>query len=186
MIQGIQNGYSVNKIDCSCKAAVKPSAGQQRATGDVVNFSSPSRLVASFFSQMGVDYTPGKAISLEDLQMGQQKAEDRVRLKLDELFAANGIFASPKIELAVDKKGSIRVKGSHPQKKEIEQLLEDNPELENNFRKASALTSLVKACNEYKEFAKEYDKDPYAAVAKYSHFFDHLNDQSSRYSMSFE
>ncbi|WP_419778438.1 hypothetical protein [Maridesulfovibrio sp.] len=71
----------------------------------------------------------------------------------------------------------MRVKGDHPDKDKIEQLFQDDPDLSNDFRGISALSSLVEAGKEYLEFAKAYEKDPYEAVARFGHLFNGMNNE---------
>lgn len=177
MIQSVQSGYAAQSIQQTQKREEETSVQSPQSSGDQVTLS-PEAMIASFFTGMGVDYTPGqKSISLEDLEAGLKKKTTEFQDRVNTLFLENGISTDPPVELTSDSEGNIRVKGDHPDKEKIEQLFEDNPELANDFRGISGLSSLVKAGKEYVEFAKEYEKDPQAAVAKYSHLFDALKDE---------
>lgn len=177
MIHAVGSSYQAEAIDTSITAPQPPAATQGvPKSGDTVDLSDKGKMVAAFFADLGVEYQPGKAITLDDLEAGLRKTEKQFRDDTATLFLENGIPLDPPVELTSDSEGSVRVNGDHPYKQQIEQLFEENPELSNDFRKTSALSSMVEAGREYIEFSREYAKDPYAAVAKYGHLFDKMQD----------
>jgi hypothetical protein len=180
MIQSVQAGYPIQSVQQASNAyAAKPVESTQSA-GDKVTLS-PEGMIASFYSGMGVDYTPGQtSISLEEIEEGLERKRTELTGNINALFQKNDISATPPVELTSDGAGNIRVKGDHPDKEKIERLFADNPDLANDFRCASAQASLVKAGKEHLEFAKEYAKNPEAAVGKYGSLFSALkNDEFS-------
>ncbi|OEU67141.1 MAG: hypothetical protein BA863_14380 [Desulfovibrio sp. S3730MH75] len=181
MINSIQSAYTAQSIEANDYTYKLKDTQQQRdQSTDSVNFSDSSKMISSFFSGLGVEYTPGQSVTMGDLEGGLKNSTKEFRDRTDSLFLENGIRLNPPIELTSDFEGKIRVKEDHPQKEKIEQLFEENPDLRNKFAGISALNSLVEAGKEYIEFSKEYAKNPQAAVAKYGHMLDSLkNDEFS-------
>ncbi|WP_421903245.1 hypothetical protein [Maridesulfovibrio sp.] len=179
MINSVQSTYatqSVNEVQQSRTKAQNIQQDQQ--SGDKVTISDSAKTLASigsFFSDMNIPYTPGQSISLDDLKTGLETSTKKFQDDVNVLFLQNDISTDPPVELTTDHSGNVRVKGDHPQKEKIEQLFQDNPDLANDFRGISGLNSLVEAGEEYLGFAKAYEKNPYEAVAKYSHIFNGMN-----------
>lgn len=101
----------------------------------------------------------------------QQRAQRVVQAKLDRLFSANGIDTSQEIRLQVAGDGQVIVANQHPQKAQIEEFFRQDPGLRDDFAKFSAMTSCVAAAQEASAFQAAYARNPYAAVAQYSHLF---------------
>ena len=186
MIESIHGGYSVQGMEYTRQGRAGSFNTQPSDSTYSVDISDSGKLVSAFFSQMGVEYTPGQAISLQDLKNALENSKEDVSDTVNSLLLENDISPHPPIELTTDQKGVIRVKGKHPQKSEIEKLVNETPGLANDFRKTSALSSLVREADKYIEFAKAYEQDPYAAVAKYSHMFSRFQEQDKEFSMTFD
>ncbi|ACS81236.1 hypothetical protein [Maridesulfovibrio salexigens] len=179
MINSVQSAYATQSVDevLQSRARTQPTS-QERQSGDKVTISDSAKMLASidsFFSDMNIPYTPGQSISLDDLKTGLETSTKKFQDDVNVLFLQNDISTDPPVELTTDGYGNVRVMGDHPQKDKIEQLFEDNPDLANDFRGISGLNSLVEAGEEYLEFAKAYEKNPYEAVAKYSHIFSGMD-----------
>ncbi len=185
MIEGVLSGYSVQGTEYVGQSTTGATSNQSSNSTYSVDISDTCRAVSNFFTQLGVDYSPGTAISLDDLKEALRQSEQAARDETDALLRENGISLTPPVELTTGQDGTVKVKGDHPQKEEIEQLMADNPEVSNNFRKASALSALVEAGEEHLEFSKAYAQDPYAAVAEYSHLFGRFQAESEAFSMIF-
>lgn len=183
MISSVTSAYSTQAVGSVQNSQQQAQAQPREQAGDKVSLSEPSKLVSTYFTDLGIEYTPGQPITLSDLKGGLERSTAKLQDDVNALFLENGISLSPPVELTTDGEGSVRVKGDHPEKAKIEQLFADNPELSNDFRGVSGLSALVESGEEYIKFAAEYDKDPYAAVAKYSHFFDAL--KKDEFSMMF-
>ncbi len=168
MIDALRAGYHTQQIGYSTQKTdiAKPST-QQTRTQDTVSLSGASKLVSSFFAGMGVDFTPGKNVSLNDIEKGLQQKQQTLDSEIKAMFIKNSIATPPEVKLTSNKDGHVQVSGNHPQSDQIEQLFADNPELENDFRKVSAMSSMVEAGHEYVDFANQYEKNPYAAIAQY-------------------
>lgn len=173
MINSVTSAYQTQAVSSVQREPEQVHSQQREQSGDRVTLT-PEGMIASFFTGMGIDYTPGQSITLDDFKGGLERTSAKLKDDVNTMFLENGISLSPPVELTTDWEGSVRVKGDHPEKEKIEQLFQDNSNLSNDFRGVSGLSSLVKAAEEHLEFAKEYEKDPYAAVAKYSHLFDAL------------
>lgn len=177
MIHSVASCYATSAATSTQQARKQePSAQPRQPSGDTVSLSDSSQLMARFFAGMGIDFTPGKAITLDDMKAGLDKIRTSFENRANRLFLQNGIGTNPPAELTSDSEGNVCVKGDHPQKAKIEQLFADHPDLANDFRGVSGLSSFIKAGEEHVEFAAEYARNPYAAVAQYSHLFDSLKD----------
>lgn len=177
MINPVQQDAYTNAVrPTETKAIEAVDQPRARQTGDTALFSSEAAMISSMFADLGVDYSPGRGVTLDQLEAGLGRTQNEFEDRATVLFLENGITLEPPVELTTDSLGAVRVKGDHPDKERIEQLFADNPDLANDFRKVGGLTGLVEAGNEYLEFSKAYAKDPYAAVARYGHLFDAIND----------
>lgn len=176
MIVSVANAYSTQAVNPLQNQSEQTNTQQREQTGDTVSFSKEAK-VASFLSGHGIDSLPDKTITLDDIKNELSRSSAQLTDNVNQLFLSNDISLDPPVELTTDGEGNVRVKGDHPDKEKIEQLFADNPELSNDFRGVSAMSSFSKAAEEYLEFAKEYDKDPYAAVTKFGHMFDGLKDE---------
>ncbi|WP_415719346.1 hypothetical protein [Maridesulfovibrio sp.] len=168
MINSISTGYGAHQIDHTARNSYAArQQSRQPGTQDTVSLSSAGKLMSSFFSGLGIDFTSGKSISLDDLEKGLQEQKKELETDINSLFFNNGIKVPPEVKLTSDENGHVRVEGDHPQSEQIEKLFADNPDLENDFKKVSGLSSMVNAGHEHVDFANQYKKNPYAAVAQY-------------------
>ncbi|WP_321404229.1 hypothetical protein [Maridesulfovibrio sp.] len=167
MINSIGAGYGNHQIDQTPNNTYTAKQQQQTRAQDTVTLSGAGKLMSSFFSGLGIDFTPGKKISLNELEKGAQQQQQKLDDDIKSMFLKNGIDVPPEVQLTSDENGHVRVEGDHPQLDQIEKLFSDNPDIENEFRKVSGMSSLVTAGHEYVEFANQYEKNPYAAVAQY-------------------
>jgi hypothetical protein len=75
-------------------------------------------------------------IHIEDMVRVADAGLREVKSKLDSAFAAAGIPNSPAVNFGLDRQGRAVLVGDHPQKKQIDQLLCTNDELETELRSA--------------------------------------------------
>ncbi len=185
MINSIQAGYRTQTIAPVQREREKAAAESTTRTqqGDTVSLSTPGKMISKLLTDMGGDPN-SSSISLEEMESNLESKRAQLEDNITALFLQNGISTTPPVELTSDGEGKIRVKGDHPQKDKIEKLFEENPDLANDFRGVSAQTDFVEAGKEHVEFAKEYAKNPYAAVAKYNSLFSTL--QTDEFSMIFD
>ena len=177
MIESVQGGYQAQAVRNYSRTS-NPEAARPSAQGDKVSLSDAGRLLSSFFSGFGIDKPGGGAITLAEAEAALERKRDKLEGDVSSLFLENGVPLTPEVELTVDGAGKVCVRGDHPQKDRIEALFEDNPELANDFRAVSGLSSLVDAAKEHEGFAALYRQDPEAAVAKYGHLFDGIGDRN--------
>jgi hypothetical protein len=176
MIESVQGGYQTQAVQYYSRTS-NPETVRPSAQGDKVSLSDAGRLLSSFFSGFGIDKPGGGAITVAEAEAALGRKRDELENDVRSLFLENGVPLSPEVELTCDGAGQVRVRGDHPQKDEIETLFEDNPELANDFRAVSGLSSHVDAAREHQGFAALYRQDPEAAVARYGHLFDGIEDQ---------
>lgn len=93
-----------------------------------------------------------------------------------------GIDVSEPFELTTSWDGSVVVKGDHPDKARIEQYFKDNFDMRNRFVEISSATVIKRHLEAHEEFAKAYEKDPEAAVARYFPLFEMIKREG--YTMS--
>jgi len=160
----------------SQKAYTARQQTQPAQKQDEVSISKAGKLVSSFFADMGVDYTPGKSVSLNDIESGLRQKRQTLDSDVTAMFLENGIDIPPEVQLTSDEEGHVRVSGEHPQADQIEQLFADNADLENDFKRVSAMSSMVEAGRAHVDFARQYRENPYAAVAQFGgQLFDQKN-----------
>ena len=174
MINAVQPGSQAYQVEYPTRSGERMPPVNPSSSGDRVELSDSSQLIASFFESLGVNCKHGNCVTTGELRSALEQGSEAFESRVSELFLENGISLDPPVELTTDAGGNVRVKGDHPQKEEIEQLFADNPGMSNEFRKISVLSSLVEAAAEYEEFAKLYEQDPYAAVARYAHLFNNM------------
>lgn len=137
---------------------------------DAAENGSPAGQLAAqrLFGQASLD----GVIQMEELTALQQETQSSVESRLRSLFAEHGIDTSQEIRLEVASDGRLIVAGDHPQKAQIEELVNADASLRNDFVKLASLTSILAAAQEAAPFHEAYANDPYAAVAQYSYLFD--------------
>lgn len=156
------------------------STATQNDDGDTLEISPEAEALAgstgstllgaanSLFGDAGADGT----ITLNELETLQQEAMSSVKGRLAFVFAKNKIDTSKEIRLQVGSDGGIVVANDHPQKAEIEKLVNGDEQLRNDYVRMTSLTETVGSIKEAAAFQAAYAKDPYAAVAQYSHLFN--------------
>jgi len=162
-------------------ASTSPSdaTSTQNDDGDTLEISPEAEAMAqstgstrlgtsSLFGTAGADGT----ITLTELETLQQETMSSVKGRLAALFAKNKIDTSKEIRLQVGSDGSVVVANDHPQKAEIEKLINGDEQLRNDYDKMTSLTEMVGSFKEAAAFQAAYAKDPYTAVAQYSYLFD--------------
>lgn len=123
---------------------------------------------SSLFGTAGADGT----ITLTELETLQQETMSSVKGRLASLFAKNKIDTSREIRLQVGSDGKVVVANDHPQKAEIEKLINSDEQLRNDYVKMTSLTEMIGSAKDAAAFQAAYAKDPYTAVAQYSYLFD--------------
>ncbi len=147
-----------------------PVAAATGAVKDQLDISPAGQLASGLFA--GIDPGSDNAISTLDLTQARARMQSEFQTEFNQLANEQGIDRSQTFTLTSDAMGKVRVVGDHPDKEQIEAIFEENPQLANQFRGISALSSLLQASEEALSFQEAYAKDPYAAVAQYSHLFD--------------
>ncbi|BCS90055.1 hypothetical protein [Pseudodesulfovibrio sediminis] len=171
MIQSIGYDMVATPVQSLKNTTQAPATqAQSGTTGDTVTISSEAMAVsktAANLSARGLDSLP----ALLTAQELDELSED-VQSRITALFLENDISTDPPVELTVDEQGALRVKGEHPNKDKIEQLLANEKELSNDFRQVAATTEIHEAGARHIEFMKAYEQDPEAALIRFSYLFD--------------
>ena len=151
-----------------------PVAAATGAVEDELDISPAGQLASQLTSGAlwGIDPGSDNAISTLDFTQARARMQSEFQTEFNQLADEQGIDRSQTFTLTSDAMGKVRVVGNHPDKEQIEAIFEENPQLANQFRGISALSSLLQAAEEAQPFQEAYAKDPYAAVAQYSHLFD--------------
>lgn len=189
-IHGISSGYGryPNLLGASSTEDSRRSSvpnlldilNKQSDAGDILEISAEAELLAnmtehaspaglllgarSLLGDVGDGVVSFKALHRESLSS--------VKGSLQALFAENAIDTTRPIDLQVGPDGRLIVANNHPQKAEIEELVNRDETLRNKFARLNSLTSLIAAGREAAAFQAAYAKDPRAAVAQYSYLFD--------------
>ncbi len=126
-------------------------------------------LMRNLFSALG--YKPQNGvIDLDGLEAAAQAKSSDLQATFADLLQQAGInLPQTGLKVTTDAEGNLRLAEDHPQREQIEAILNQDPELGNQFRAVSSALSLVKAGREGGEFQAAFAEDPYAAVAEYAY-----------------
>mgnify|MGYP006969390183 CR=1 FL=1 len=78
-------------------------------------------------------------------------------------LAAAGLRTSIRFELSSDEAGNLKV-DNHPQQQQIEQVLNNDPDIVAAFGRLAAESQLAQAARRHEQFAERYAKDPIGAA----------------------
>lgn len=163
--------YTPRTAQSNESASYSFGSAEKRIPEDKVEISElglrMSRLLDSLPPINGVKPRPDGSISLEDIRAHLEEKIAGLRKDMGGKFADAGIDTSRPMDLTADEEGNIRVSNDHPDKDKIEAIFANDPELANEARFVLATESLVRAADKHVEFAKAYDENPEAAIAKY-------------------
>ncbi len=108
-------------------------------------------------------------ISLEEMLEYGKKYQKKAEQVLDETLKELGIPSNQKITISTDHEGHIKVSADLPEGKvkKLEQALNDHPDFQQHYAKAAMGYEGYTAGMRHVEFARLYDKDPKAAVARF-------------------
>ena len=111
-------------------------------------------------------------ISLPDIRQQAETLQSELATSIEAALRNAGIDFEGELGLRISPlDGSLEVVGDVPQAGEIEHVLGKDPKLAQEFRRLSALASLVAAADAHSEFADAYEQNPYSAVEQYSELF---------------
>ena len=169
----------------SASAALEGIAQDEEGESDSVTLSTQARgldLNSLFADKVGRNGT----VSLEDLEALGTQELDSFKDSLFALLKENGIDPTQTIELTLASDGRISVGNENSQKVSIEELIQGNPELEDQFKKAMSMLTLAAEGKEATEFQEAYRANPDGALSHYGYLFGthlqgtaELSDQSS-------
>ena len=145
------------------RVEISPEAKTMSDTG---GNQSLSKMLDTFMDGAGED----GVITLEEIRAYGDEYRKKAEQVLNETLKELGISSDQKISIQTDAEGKVRVSGDLPESslEKLEQALNDHPDFQQHYTKAASSASLVQAAEQYIEFAEAYDKDPQAAVARYS------------------
>ncbi|MCG8507864.1 MAG: hypothetical protein MI741_01430 [Rhodospirillales bacterium] len=148
---------------------------------DRVNIS-PQALWCMFCKDLGVDPSKG-AIDIGDLEGAVDRDTASIQNRLASVLDALGADAKEKCTLTGNGQGGIIVKGSSQNREALEQRLNEDSVFVNTFNRLAANSGLLKAVREHADFARMYEKDQVAAVARHSRLFN--DNTSSAFSLTY-
>jgi hypothetical protein len=157
-----------------------PQIAQQNVSAsqeDKVSLSAGGRLLSQLPPLFSEEIEADGVITLDELRSFFQEKTAAFQSELRDSLNAAGIDPTKTLELTTDSSGNVRVANDHPDKEKIEALFAEDPERAGDFRQISATGSLLKAAEEYAEFAADYAEDPQAAVAKHWELFSRIKDE---------
>ncbi|PHS03300.1 MAG: hypothetical protein COA78_18245 [Blastopirellula sp.] len=94
-----------------------------------------------------------------------------LQARVNSLLEANGIELEGDVRFTTDSSGKVRVKGDVENKEAIEQLINDDFDLSNDFRWLSSSISIQQAGERTQPYRDLYETDPEAAFERYGHLF---------------
>jgi hypothetical protein len=121
----------------------------------------------------GQPQRPGQTgIELAEVRTRANQLRDDLERRLQEVLADTGIARGLEVRLRVNPEdGAVEVVGDHPQRVAIEGLFAGDPQLSQDFRSLTAISQLLQAADMQREFAEEYEQNPWLAVARFPGLF---------------
>ena len=159
--------------------ASTPAASKTAA--DTVKISHEAK-----FSQLSGCICPSLMngpISIHDIEDALAKATVDVEERLQTLYSRLGIPPESKMDIRFGWDGSIMVSGENPKADALAKAINEDDALSNALRGMSAKASLLEAVEKHLEFVAAYEKDPVAAVSRYSYLLEDERDAHVSFSM---
>lgn len=104
-------------------------------------------------------------LRIDYIRIHADNLRDDLSQRIEAALAEAGIENTGEFRIGISPvDGSLEVRGDSPDRAAIENALAKDPTLAGDFRKLSALQSLVTAAEENSEFVEAYEQDPYAAL----------------------
>ena len=111
-------------------------------------------------------------LNLGDIRYQADALQQELEQHIERVLKAAGIDFQGKVQLRTSPEdGSLEVVGDTPHRAAIERVLSDDQTLSADFRRLSALRSLVRAADDHSEFADAYRLDPQQAVNDFAALF---------------
>lgn len=128
----------------------------------------PSSLISALDDFMDGAGNDG-AITLNEIRAFGEKYLKETEEILAETLGELGISSDSDITIRTDENGVVRVDSnlSPKENERLETALNEHPDFQQAYTKASSSKTLVDAAEKYLEFAKAYAKDPKAAIAQF-------------------
>ncbi|NBU71645.1 MAG: hypothetical protein EBS53_09365 [Bacteroidetes bacterium] len=127
------------------------------------------------------------AIHIEDMVKVADVAIKDAKNQLDSAFASAGIRNSPPVNFSIDQQGQLVI-GDHPQREQIQKLLNENSSLTENVREAMILkeqaVSWQKAANFTEAYQHTYSQKGAAAAFALLERYMSLGDAKSSFNYS--
>lgn len=113
-----------------------------------------------------------RSLGVDDIRLEADSLEARLAENIERVLSNLDLRVGDAIPLRISPlDGSLEITGDVPHAAEIEKELAKDPTIATDFRRLSALQSLVSAADAHTEFAEAYSADPYAAVQEFAHLF---------------
>lgn len=107
-----------------------------------------------------------------DLKETNEELMRQLQSGVKSFLNKHGFDSTQDIKLETGYDGRLFVTNGHPDSAEINQLLENEPELQQLFTRISANESLFAAVQRHLEFSKAYESDPARAVEQFQDLFN--------------
>lgn len=114
----------------------------------------------------------GDSIRIEDLEKSVMQDFSSFTAMFDIALEKSGISKDPAFEVKSNVAGELYIDSEHPDKDEIEKILNEVPNIRDTYMRMSSNSSLLAAGKRAVEFDKAYEVDPESAMQKYSYLFD--------------
>lgn len=108
-------------------------------------------------------------ITVDEIRAFSEKYSKITEDILDETLKTLGVSVNHSLTIQTDEKGMVKVNSdlSAEDNDRLEAALNQHPDFQQAYKKASSNKALLNAVDQYLEFAQAYAKDPKAAVARY-------------------
>ncbi len=127
----------------------------------VTSLYSSQQLAASALAEAEKAKVTQARLVLPKIEIPTRESLDRdvasFAEKVRQIFQQAGIHVPPNPVIGNDFQGKVQVENDHPEREKIEQLFRDNPELQKEFTRISAQSSLLRAAESYGQYSGKYD-----------------------------
>ena len=158
---------SQSLISQSASDISSPNAG--KAQNDTVTISEQGKTASLLNS---ISNSCNSPLTIDSIAQCLKNDTEYVEQQLRSIYSKLGLSSDTEMKMSVGRDGSIIVNGENSKADEIEDAINNDPELANTIRRMSANTSLLEAARRHQEFTNAYENDPDAALEEFAFLFE--------------
>jgi hypothetical protein len=158
---------------------IDPAA--RRSGSDTVTISGIGRQASLLGGILSSNSGP---ITLESIEGSLKNDTSMVEEQLRLLYTKHGISSSTEMDMSVGADGTVIVQGKNSKADELEDAINNYPDLSNTIRRMSANSSFLEAAKKHQEFAKKYETNPEIALREFAYLLEEGHNYNVTFTMS--